>query len=31
MQFISAPILGALSNRFGRRRVLLIALAGTDD
>lgn len=28
MQFFSAPILGALSDQFGRRRVLLIALAG---
>lgn len=29
MQFIAAPVLGALSDQFGRRRVLLIALAGT--
>ena len=28
MQFIFAPILGALSDRFGRRPILLIALAG---
>src|ERR1043166_3647652 len=29
VQFVSAPILGALSDRFGRRKVILIALCGT--
>lgn len=28
MQFVFAPILGALSDRFGRRPILLLALAG---
>lgn len=29
MQFIASPILGALSDRFGRRRVILISVFGT--
>ncbi len=28
MQFACAPVLGALSDRFGRRPVLLVSLAG---
>jgi DHA1 family tetracycline resistance protein-like MFS transporter len=29
MQWIASPILGAISDRYGRRRVLLVALAGS--
>ena len=28
MQFLFSPVLGALSDRFGRRPVLLVSLAG---
>ncbi|SVC81870.1 uncharacterized protein METZ01_LOCUS334724, partial [marine metagenome] len=29
MQFIAAPIIGSLSDQYGRRKVILISLAGT--
>jgi DHA1 family tetracycline resistance protein-like MFS transporter len=29
MQFIASPVLGSISDRFGRRKVILVALAGS--
>ena len=29
MQFLAAPLLGVLSDRFGRRKIILVALAGS--